>query len=386
MSDTPSPDIPDPASPTPATPEPAKPRRVITRPDTMVGTRLPGTKVVTRPDALTARLPGTYAANYGSDPNWKRGVSVLWVLFGLAAAAEFLRAVFIVWSSSRILPVDPATGWLVETGRVVVEAVIFLLLWVGWSWPRWVLVAVDFLFGAFFLITAIAPLPTPPGTLPVTGLVTLPQMALGVIYLVTAAYLAFSADVIGFTRHRREEGRGWVVLPVALIAGACAFVICAVRPYCQHLFQQWKPGATRFATESLRDMAQNWDAKTYEQRADPEYLKVWTPEQRKMTFGTLAGLGPSANLPEATLADEPKASVARSGGSFQVNYPCDFGKLRFAHGSASFGCIVSRHIFGPWQLENLIISEPEFDPEPPAAPTPAAPATVTPMPTVPPAP
>ena len=133
----------------------------------MVGTRLPGAKTVTRPDsARNSRLPGTYAANYGSDPSWKRGATVLCLLFGLAAAAEFFRAVFSVWSGTRLLPVEPETGRLIEMGRVVGEATIFLLLWVGWSWVRWVLVAADFLFGAFFLITAVAPLPTPAGHSP----------------------------------------------------------------------------------------------------------------------------------------------------------------------------------------------------------------------------
>ena len=78
------------------------------------------------------------------------------------------------------------------------------------------------------------------------------------------------------------------------------------------------------------------------------------------------------------MVDEPQASVTRSGSSFQVSYDCEFGKVRFAHGSGSFGCLVSRRIFGPWQLEKLVVSEPEFDPAPavPAetpAPTPAIP-------------
>lgn len=387
MSDTPPPDVPDPSSPTPADPAQNRPRRVITRPDTAIKPRQPGT-VITRPDGNTSsRLPGTYAANYGGDPNWKRGVSVLWLLFGLAAVAEFFRALFLVWSGTRALPLP------YETGRIVAEAAVFLLLWVGWSWPRWVLVAVDFLFGVWFILSVVAPLPAGPGgqvARSAPALVTLPQLALGVIYLFTAGYMAFSADVIGFTRHRREEGRGWVIVPLALIVGAYAFVVCNVQPYCQRLFEQWKPQAAQFATESFHAMARNWDVGAYEQRADPEYLKVWTPDQRRMTFGTLAGYGPSTNLPDTKMIDQPQASVTRNGNGFQVSYDCEFGKVRFAKGSGNFGCLVTRRMFGPWQLEKLVVSEPEFDPAPPAAtPSPAS-ATVpgaTPAvaPTIPPA-
>ena len=347
MNDTPAPDIPDPTSPTPVTPA-SRPRRVITRPD--------GVKA--------SRLPGTYAANYSDDPNWRRGVTVLWLLFGLAAAAEFFRALFIAWSGNKGLPPE------YEAGRIGAEAVVFLLLWVGWSWPRWLLVAVDFLFGAWFIISVVAPLPTDPrgpvAAHPGVGFATIPQLALGVIYLASATYLAFSADVIGFVRHRREEGRGWVVVPLILIVGATAVLVCNVQPFCKALFEQWRPEAAQFATESLRDMAQNWDVAAYEKRADPEYLKVWTEDQRRLTFGTLAGFGPSHNLPAAKMVDEPQAGVARGGGAFLVSYDCEFGKVRFAHGSGSFGCIVSRHMFGPWQLENLVVSEPEFDPAPAA--------------------
>ena len=362
MNETPPPDIPDPASPTPADPAPVRPRRVITRPDSV----------------KSARMPGTYAGSDSGDPNWKRGVTVLWLLFGAAAVAEFFRALFIVWSGNKGLPPP------YEYGRIGAECVVFLLLWVGWSWPRWVLVVVDFLFGAWFIISVVAPLPTGPGAAApaqsVPAIITIPQLALGMIYLISAGYLAFSADVIGFTRHRREEGRGWVVVPLILIVGAYGALVCNVQPFCQQLFQRWKPEATQFANESLRAMAQDWDEAVYDQRADPEYLKEWTADQRKLTFGTLAGLGSSQNLPAARMVNEPQASVTRSGSNFQVSYDCEFGKVRFSKGSADFGCIVTRRIFGPWQLQRLVISEPEFDP----APTPAA--APTPVPVIPPAP
>ena len=37
--------------------------------------------------------------------------------------------------------------------------------------------------------------------------------------LASGVYLAFSADVLDFLRHRREEGRGWVVAPLVLVVG-----------------------------------------------------------------------------------------------------------------------------------------------------------------------
>ncbi len=402
MSDTPSPDIPDPASPTPVSPTPAdpsaaKPRRVITRPDTMIAPRRqPGT-VITRPeDAKGSRLPGTYAANYGREPSWKRGLFVLLLLFGLAGVAAFLRVLVIVWSSSRGLPLLPETGRLVEIGRIAGVAVLFSLLWTGWNLPRWLLATVVFFFGLFFVITVAAPLPTPPGAIPVLNggrIVSAPQLALGVIYLVTAAYLIFSMDVISWARHRREAGRGWLILPVALVAGAYAFALGNVQPYYRQQFERWKPEAAQFATEGLSAMAQNWDVAAYDQRADPEYLKLWTADKRQPTFATLAGLGPATSaLPEAKVTGEPRASVTRDGGSFQVSYTCDFGRVKFAHGSAAFGCIVSRSIRGVWHLQDLLVGDLENDPAPvpavlaaapaaPAAPLPTA--TASPVPAVP---
>ncbi len=382
MNDTPTPDIPDPASPTPATPEPARPRRVITRPDTMVGARLPGT-VVTRPDsAQGSRLPGTYAANYGGDPNWKRGVTMLWLLFGLAAVAEFFQALFIILSGQRGYP-GPG-----ELARLGAEVVVFFLLWVGWSWVRWVLVAVDFLFGAWFIMRTIAPLPTDlmaahPELRVSAGIATIPQLALGMIYLVSAGYLAFSADVISFVRHRREEGRGWVAVPIALVTGAFVALVCSVEPVSLRVFEKWRPEAGQFAAESLQAMADHWDVKAYDQRADTDYLKTWHKQEREQTFGTLAGLGTMQGKPEpkTTLI---RPALASNGGSFLVRYHCDFGRVKFAHGDIVLGYIVSRHMLGPWRLENLEALDMHSNPEPAAAVPGAVPAEPTPP--VPPAP
>ena len=381
MSDTPPPDIPDPASPTPATPAPAagKPRRVITRPDTAIRAPLPGTRVVTRPDAnKSSRLPGTYASNYGGDPSWRRGVAVLWVLFGLAAVGEFFRALF------NVLSGNPGLPFPYEAGRIGIEAGVFVLLWIGWSWLRWLLVAVDFLFGVFFIMTVMAPLPIGPAgavARSAPALVTMPQLALGMIYLISAGYFAFSADVIGFTRHRRGEGRGWVVVPVALFAGACAWALLNVQPLCAMVFARWQPEVGQFATESLRAIAQSWDVAAYDQRADEDYLKVWTKDdQRVPTFGTLTGLGAIQSVPAVKIG-EAVPSINRNNSGFLVRYHCTFGKLRCAHGTlANFGCLVSRRLpMGPWRLENLDLVDPEFDPAPPAAPaTPNIPPPATP--------
>ena len=45
--------------------------------------RLPTGRSRTR--VYAPRLPGTYAANFESDMDWRRGVVVLWVLVGAAA-------------------------------------------------------------------------------------------------------------------------------------------------------------------------------------------------------------------------------------------------------------------------------------------------------------
>ncbi len=339
-------DVP-PSSATPARPAAdSKPRRVITRPDR----------------AKAARLPGTYAANFSDDPNWRRGVTVLWLLFGLAAVAELFHALFIVLSGTLDWP-GPG-----DVARLCVEGVVFLLLWVGWSWPRWVLVAVDFAFGAWFIIRVIAPLPSDvmaahPEVQVVQSITTIPQLALGIVYLVSAGYLAFSADVIGFTRHRREEGRGWVVAPIALIVAAWVALVCSLAPLTGWWFEQWRPDAGRFAAESLRAMSGHWDPASYVQRADADYLKTWPKDYRDPTFGTLSGLGPVQTMPEIQTSEGHPTS-SPNGGSFVVRYHCEFGRVRFAHGTVHYGCMVSRHVLGAWRLENIEVEQPVFDPAP----------------------
>ena len=141
MPDTPLPDLPDPASPTPAAAQPVTAPAAPSSP-----------KIRSRPDPVRAsRLPGTYAANYGGEEmNWRRGVGVLWTLFVLAGAAELLRAAFYLLAGHA--------GWPLtyEVVRVGIAAAVFVTLWLGWGWSRWLLVVADFLFGAWTIIMVVA--------------------------------------------------------------------------------------------------------------------------------------------------------------------------------------------------------------------------------------
>ncbi len=154
-------------------------------------------------------------------------MTVLWVFFALTILGEAAHAAVILLSGQLY----PAPADLV---RVCIGGALFIALWLGWGWLRWPLAVINFLHGAWLIVWTIflhndlaqrAALAGEPA--PGYGIGSIPSLALGGVCLAYAAYLAFSADVLDFLRHRREEGRGWVAGPLALGVMACVGAVLA---------------------------------------------------------------------------------------------------------------------------------------------------------------
>ncbi len=353
------PDSPDSASATPVRPVPPSTgggSRIRSRPSTTVG--------------MGPRLPGTYAANYGGDDmNWRRGIAWLWVFFILAALLEFIRVTCYLLSGFG--------GWpsLPDALRLILGTAAFLALWLGWGWPRWVLVVNDVLWGMWMVAWGFAEHQAVRATPGAEGVethfsastATAPQLALGIVYLVTASYAAYSADVVDFIRHRRAEGRGWVVAPVA-VAGVLylGLILTAEVPYL--VWIGWQQRGVQLAGDDLmRLMSNRWDPEAVVPRADEYFLQNWPSEYRQQTFGSMAPFGALLRLEDATARAMPTVPDAANG-TFLLEYRYDVGRAVFAHGHARVGMILTRHLFGHWQLDNMVISEIEPDPTPDPAP------------------
>lgn len=351
MDDTPAPDLPDPASPTPATNCPAGGSRIRSQ----------------VPIVKSSRLPGTYAANSGEDMNWRRGVTVLWVLFGLAAVGEIFHGAFYLLAGHAGWPLNR------DAVRVGVGSLVFLTLWLGWGWTRYLLVVVDFGFGIWMVVWSVAE-HVAVGARPISAqqqmassalIETLPELALGILYLVTAAYLAFSADMVDFARHRREEGRGWVFVPVLALAAVYTLVVLTLQlPYRIWLGVQER-GAQQFGDDTVRAMAEHWDPQTLTDRGDEAFLRAFPPEFRKSSMASLSPFGGLQRLEEAR-ANALPTTVDASGFGFVEQYSYDVKRVDFAHGHAHFSFFLTRGLLGPWKLDNFIVDQVAFDPKPTA--------------------
>ena len=343
------------------------------------------------------RLPGTYAANYGGDDmDWRRGVGVLWTLFALAVAGELVRAAFYLLAGYADWPLFP------DLARVSIGALVFTALWLGWGWTRWVLVVTDFLFGVWLVMMVVAKLP--PGE---PTIVSLPKLALGVIYLCSAGYLAFSADVVDFARHRREEGRGWVVAPVALLAAGYVTLVCLAQvPYWFYLEVEAVP-AEQFGDETLQAMCARWNPDALAARGDEAFLTAWPEAARRAALASLSPLGELKDLSKHVNVDrtavnpsgnrfimryqygQKKTGTAQghdrpnlvrikidgtttdaSGGGFVLQYHYDRERVNFAHGHAHFGLVLMKHPLGGWRLDNFVVYDLVMDPAPGRPPSP----------------
>jgi len=295
-------------------------------------------------------LPGTYAANYeGGDPNWRRGVTVLWVIFILMALCEAVNAAFYFLGGHSGYPFSG------DMLRVLAEGGLLLALWLGRGWLRWPLAGLNFFYGAWLIVWLLGShysRPVVVGTEPLGyGIESIPTLATAMVYLFSAGYLAFSADVLDFLRHRREEGRGWVVAPLVLLVGVYVVALFSAQTIYLRWLEMERASALRFIKESLGAMSSPWKAAPYEARADPEFLATWFGGDREQVFASLSPLGAFERADDATTAGATSEDAAHDG--FQVFAHGDLPKAKFAHGSAHFSVEAVRTLFGPWKLQGF---------------------------------
>lgn len=293
--------------------------------------------------------------------DWRRGVTMLWTLFGLVALGEA--------ANGAIYLLCGYAGWPLRYDllRICVGAVGFIMLWIGWGWTRWLLAVTDVLAGLWLLVWAIANhggrAPAGivyPGAPADSGLEALPKMALGIVYLGAAIYLAFSADLLDFLRHRREEGRGWVVAPVTILTTACvAALILMPLPYAVWLgFQSaW---AERFGKTMVRDMATRWMPESVNGHFSEELVKTWPLDFQRESFEVPAPLGPLQTLNEVKIT-AMGTGLNRAGNWFQMRYSFQARQARFAHGTGDVALFIVKPVFGQWQIDNWAVGEIHFD-------------------------
>ena len=254
---------------------------------------------------------------------------------------------------------------------------VFLLLWLGQGWPRWVLAAVAFFYGGRLLVQVLtandAALSVPKVAgqpLPSDMLLLVPVLASGFLYLILSGYLAFSSDVIGFTRHRREEGRVWVVLPVALLLAGFLLAMFA-SPW---LYRTWlesqRPDAERSSRDTLRAIAEHWDPPTLNARSTPSFLVTWPAQPRNTTLATLAPLGPLRSTDQETFEFRSGFDPVRDSFVLTVHYAT---WMRCEHGRAQADLTLVRDLFSPWQVDAFSPGMLTLDKPAEPAPVPASP-------------
>ena len=314
----------------------------------------------------TPRLPGMDAASFAPDMNWRRGVAFLWLLVALTAVGEGLNAALYLLAGYAGYPA-PA-----DVTRLCLEGALFVALWLGWGWLRWPLAVIAFFQGGWLILWTVAarfasPVTEASTSTPVAhGIDSIPPLFLGIVYLTLSFYLAFSVDVLDFLRHRREEGRRWVVLPIVLLIAAYLITLFNAQPIYLHWLNHEKNAALDFAMQSLRAMSAQWDPEVYANRADPDVLATWPDADRSQTFASMRPLGPCMSIIRRKVSDHGSA-MDKSRGGFVVDAECDLGRVQFTHGTAQFSLIVHRTFFGPWQLGQFVAGDFQFD-APAAAP------------------
>ena len=359
----------DPAAPAPPTPPGGGPRRIRSLPD-RPGKPRPAGGVRSIPDQAPAstRLPGTDAASYGGDVNWRRGVAILWVLFGLIAVGEAFE-----------LLVHQATGgsqWseLPTVCRLLIVGSGFLALWFGWSWTRWALAAVAFFVGGATLLLSfradyhgLNPDSAAQGFGVLFHLGAI--IALGAAYLILAAFLIFSVDLLAFVQHRWESGRGWVAAPVGLlVAGYCAAMGGA--PFVLHReLESTRPAMLRLARHDAEVMAAHWDPESIPTFLDAKALESWPDAGRQNLMNLLRPLG--TYLGPGEEGSGVFFDPTRIGASDCIRGTCQEA-VRCTEGRTVFYFALARPLFGPWRVVDFSMRNRQFYNPPKPAANPAA--------------
>ncbi len=370
----------------------------------------------------SARPPGTYAASFGNEKSWSRGLAILWALFLLTMFLEMVNAAFyllagkISWPPlSHLLAGSTDLGVLpIETGRLVLVCTLFIGLWVGWGWLRYLLATVDFLSGAWLVVRMIASYHAAPkfkatgiADMPVySSIESMPKIALGILYLGTAAYIVFSHDVLEFIAHRRARGRAWSAILVTVVSYGCLVLILGAQPFYNLWLRSQRPGAVAFGEDTLRTVSQSWAGDSMDSRLDPEFAKKFNPNDRKATFdgfkalGQLQNANPAPPLVVTTVQPNPLQNIVPApadlftrvtpdGYSFQLTGRYNTTGATFEHGHVQFGFDLVRDLFGPWQISGFDAQNVSIErPKPPTPPVPApdalpgTPGAATPSPAV----
>ena len=399
---TPPSDIPDPASPTPASPAPtsgpgpaAGAKRIRSMPDRPATLRPTGT---IRSLPSQERTQSSYVTGVENERSWGRGLAILWALFLATLLLELLNAVFFVLAGKAGWPVP------IEAGRLALVCTFFISLWTGWGWLRYLLATVDFLSGAWLLTDFVLSYRATPKFKAIgeadwtiySSIETFPKIALGLLYLATAAYVLFSDDVREFVAHRRARGRVGSSLLAAIVSYGGMLLIFAAQPFYAHWMLGQRADAQRFGDETLRAMAEHWDPTALDALLDPPYAKTFTKADRVSTFtpfkslGTLKSITPGpvvarTPMPQYPLQDKvpiPQdihSEADAAGTGFEVTATYATTSVEFEHGRAPFGFDLVRDLFGLWRITKLNVASVQYDQPPRPAPTPGS--TETPAPT-----
>ncbi len=386
-------------------------KRIRSLPDRPGGAR-PAATVRSVPSlgGATVRPAGTYAASFGEEHSPSRGLGILWTLFVAAMILEAVNAAFyllagkVSWPPLSHLVVGSGTViFPMETLRLAVVSTCFVGLWVGWNWLRYLLATVDFLSGLWLLVSMAASHYSAPrlrsvgavGVPVYSEIEAMPKIALGLLYLGTAAYVLFSVDLLAFTAHRRAHGRVWSAVLVTFFAYACVALVLGAQPIYNAWLQTRRADAMAFGEDTLRKMSDAWDPTSLDDRIDPVFAQSFTPDGRKSTFANFKDLGrlrdanaaaplyvtsvrfdPLQNLVPAP--SDVATGVTGDGLSFQVRARYNTTGATFEHGRVQFGLDLARELFGPWRVVGLDAQQVNIErPRPPAAipaipPTPSA--------------
>ena len=194
-------------------------------------------------------------------------------------------------------------------------------------------------------------------------------IALGTLYLVLAAFLIFSADLLAFVQHRWEAGRGWVAVPVGvLVVGYCAAMLCV--PFVLHReLENTRPAMLRLARDDAEAMAIRWDPDAITTFLDAKALESWPDAGRRNLMNLLRPLG--TYLGPGEEGSGVFFDPTRIGASDCIRGTCQEA-VRCTEGRTIFYFALARPLFGPWRVVDFSMRSTQFYNPPKPAANPAA--------------